>query len=471
MSIIQGFSGHSRLVERGARPCGVDLLCGRLGRGSERCVVGDAVAVSVGGDYAGGLAPGRRSSSVVRLRSKGLRPRHALGQRAVEYGVGACLDQLLSLVERCSHLDVDDSMRLCKEAGDESRWLASPAGACGPGGRPLDPVVEDGGDVVGVAEPARCGEAREKRIDIVMVRFSPAKSSCERAERLGRDGAIGLLSRKPRATVETGPAVLLGCGGDGFVLGGELSERAPLFLLGDDGLVRREFGPAVLQNAVENAPCGGVRVVAGMWLRVVVGAVERHVGAVRVPSSGHRDVEGLPRRGRFDQYVRSVGRDALRSVGGDCVAEINMFGHVRGWEEDAAAEPASMLAGLDGSVVADGGDGPDVAVAHPVPPGQGAEAAVVEARDDGVAHAGGGAVSELDLAVEVQRLAEDQVRTGASVQRCHVFVGFGDQHGDQACVPVGAPCIVGGVCHGLGVAVGDALVGEVGVDGLGASVA
>ena len=119
MSIIQGFSGHSRLVERGARPCGVDLLYGRLGRGSERCVVGDAVAVSVGGDYAGGLAPGRRSSSVVRLRSKGLRPRHALGQRAVEYGVGACLDQFLSLVERCSHLDVDDSMRLCKEAGDE----------------------------------------------------------------------------------------------------------------------------------------------------------------------------------------------------------------------------------------------------------------------------------------------------------------------------------------------------------------
>ena len=107
-------------------------------------------------------------------------------------------------------------MRRWDEAGDEARWLASPARACGTGGGPLDAVVEDGGDVVGVAEPARCGEAREERIDIVMVRFSPAKSSCERAERLGRDGAIGLLSRKPRATDETGPAVLLGCGGDGF---------------------------------------------------------------------------------------------------------------------------------------------------------------------------------------------------------------------------------------------------------------
>ena len=87
--------------------------------------------------------------------------------------------------------------------------------------------------------------------------------------------------------------------------------------------------------------------------------------------------------------MRGVGRDALRAVGGDRVAEIDMLGHVRGREDDTAAEPAPTPASPDGSVVADGGagpvvardsdcpvitdggDGPDVAVAHPVPAGQG----------------------------------------------------------------------------------------------------
>jgi hypothetical protein len=62
-----------------------------------------------------------------RLRSKGLRPRHVIGQRAVEYGGGARLYQCLSLIESCSHLGVDDSMRPWEETDDESRWLAGPA--------------------------------------------------------------------------------------------------------------------------------------------------------------------------------------------------------------------------------------------------------------------------------------------------------------------------------------------------------
>ena len=166
-----------------------------------------------------------------------------------------------------------------------------------------------------------------------------------------------------------------------------------------------------------------------------------------------------------------------------------MLGHVRGREDDSAAEPAPTPAGHDGSVlldggsgsvvardgdgpvVADGGDGPDVAVAHPVPPGQGAEVALVLSRDDGVADACGGAVAQLDLTFGRQRLVEDQVGTGATVQRGHVFVGFGDKHGHQSRVAVGAPGVVGRISHGLGLAVGDALVAEVGVDGLGASVA
>lgn len=123
MSIIQGFSDHSRLVERGARPCGVDLLCGRLGRGSEGCVVGAAVAVSVGGDYAGGLAPGRRSASVVGCRRESLCPRRSLGECGIEHGVGAGFDQRFSFVEGRSHLGVRYAVGLWDEVGNEARWF------------------------------------------------------------------------------------------------------------------------------------------------------------------------------------------------------------------------------------------------------------------------------------------------------------------------------------------------------------
>lgn len=302
------------LRDCGSRSCGVDLLCGRLGWCAEWCVVSDAVAVSVGGDHAGSLAPGRDSSSVGGRRSNGLHPRHARGQRAVEYGVGAGLDQCFSLVERRAHSGVDHSVRAWNEAGDESRWLVSPAGACGPGGRTLDSVVEDGGDVVGVVESARSDEARQERFDVVVVGLGASEFGRERADRFGLDGTLGLFVGEPGAADEGCPAIVLGDCGDGLVLGSELSDRAPMLLLGHDGLVSRELGPTVLQNAIEHASRRGMRIVAGVWLRMVVGTVESHVGVVRVPPSGHRDVEGLPRRGRFDQDVRGVRRDALRAV-------------------------------------------------------------------------------------------------------------------------------------------------------------
>lgn len=141
-----------------------------------------------------------------------------------------------------------------------------------------------------------------------------------------------------------------------------------------------------------------MRVVPGVWLGVVVGAVEGDVGVVGVPAAGHRDVEGFPGGGGFDEHVRGVGGGALGAVGGDCVAEVDVFGDVGGWEEDAAAEPVSGLADDEGGVVADVGDGPEVAVAYPVPPTGGAESAVVAAGDDRVADSRSGAVAQFDLA-------------------------------------------------------------------------
>ena len=111
------------------------------------------------------------------------------------------------------------------------RWLASPARACGPGGRPFDPVVEYGGDVVGVVEPARCDEAWQQYVDVVMVGLGASEFGRKRAKRLGLDGALGLVLGEPGAPDEGGPAVVLSCGGDGLVLGGELSDGAPLLSL------------------------------------------------------------------------------------------------------------------------------------------------------------------------------------------------------------------------------------------------
>lgn len=45
------------------------------------------------------------------------------------------------------------------QPGDEARGLACAAGAGGAGGGVGEAVVDDGGDVVGVGEPARCDEA------------------------------------------------------------------------------------------------------------------------------------------------------------------------------------------------------------------------------------------------------------------------------------------------------------------------
>ena len=120
-----------------------------------------------------------------------------------------------------------------------------------------------------------------------------------------------------------------------------------------------------------------------------------------------------------------------------------------------------------GAVVADVGDGPDVAVAYPVPPTGCAESSVVETGDDRVVDSGGGAVAQFDLAAGGEGAVEDQVGPGTGVQGGHVFAGFGDQQRDETLVAVGPPRGVGDVGHGVVVAVGDALVVEVGVDDVG----
>lgn len=107
-------------------------------------------------------------------------------------------------------------------------------------------MVEDGGDVVGVAEPSCSDEPRQERIKVVVVGFGSAEFGGERAERFGFDGAVGLVSGEAGGAEEGGPAVVLGGCGDGFVFGGELRDRAPLVVFGGDDLVGGKFDSGVL---------------------------------------------------------------------------------------------------------------------------------------------------------------------------------------------------------------------------------
>ena len=86
-----------------------------------------------------------------------------------------------------------------------------------------------------------------------------------------------------------------------------------------------------------------------------------------------------------------------------------MLADVGRGEDDGAAKPAPGLADRDRAVVADAGDGPGVAVAHPRLPV--AESAVIAAGDDRVPDPRRGAVVQLDLPTGFQDAVEDQVRT------------------------------------------------------------
>ena len=87
--------------------------------------------------------------------------------------------------------------------------------------------------------------------------------------------------------------------------------------------VRRELGAAVLEDAEQHGPRGDVvRLGRGV---AVVGLVERDVRDVGLAAAGHRDVEVLPRRRRGDDDVRRVDGDALGTVRGDGVPEVEVF--------------------------------------------------------------------------------------------------------------------------------------------------
>lgn len=85
--------------------------------------------------------------------------------------------------------------------------------------------------------------------------LGPSEFSGQGAERVGLDDLIGLCLGESAPADEISPAVVLGDGGDGLVLGRELGDRGPPILFGLDHLVRRQFGAGVLEDPEQHGSC------------------------------------------------------------------------------------------------------------------------------------------------------------------------------------------------------------------------
>ena len=117
----------------------------------------------------------------------------------------------------------------------------------------------------------------------------------------------------------------------------------------------------------------------GVLAGVVQDAVEPVVGVVgeqfvrdnvqhrALASAAGDDVQVLPRHLWGDERVGGVDGGALRAVGGRGVQQLDVFGHVRGGQQDGSA--VLQVSYGQRSVVVAGEDAPAVAVLHPVPAG------------------------------------------------------------------------------------------------------
>ena len=277
-------------------------------------MVGDLVSVSVGGDDQGAASPLSPLPPTGGYRTEGCNPWFVGVEGGVEDGFCSGFDEVAAPGQSPLHVRGHGAGGFGNQPGNEKRCPSSASRSGGSGGGLGEAVVDNGGDVVGVSEPTSLDEARQEGVDVVVVGFGAAQFRSQGAEGVGVDDDFRLLAGAPGATDQGGPAVVLGCGGDGFVFGGELGDRAPPVLLGGDGLACRQLSTAVLEHAVEDRAGGGVGIVTRVRGGVIVGAVEYDVGPVRFASAGHGDVQVLPRGVLFDSDVTASGTRYLVSV-------------------------------------------------------------------------------------------------------------------------------------------------------------
>jgi hypothetical protein len=265
----------ANLGKCGSRMGSVESLRFVGGLVAEGCGRGDPVSVTVGGDDCDVAEPDLLIPYGARRWAESPHPWCPVSHGIFGQGAGARFDQVAALVERNAHVVSHRSDGFGDESGDEARRPAlAPAGwiLCGE----AEPVPQDGGRVVGVLKGLPGDELGKQMVDLMVVSFGVPQLGGQGPEGIGLDHRISLLRTETAGADECDPAVVLGAAGDGLVLGTELCDRRPNFLLDLDALVGGEFNPGVLEHCEHD--CAGVHLV-WVWGGVtVVGLVERDVG-------------------------------------------------------------------------------------------------------------------------------------------------------------------------------------------------
>ena len=165
--------------------------------------------------------------------------------------------------------------------------------------------MKHGGDVVRIAELARCDDAWHEGLDVVVVRFCSPELSGKGAECVGVDRVFCFVRGEAGLADEGGEAVVLGGLRDGLVLRRELRDRPPRFLFGGDGLV----GGLAADTA---EPVGGQARLAG---RAAYEYLSAHGAWRQVTGNREGQDEGT--------YLAGLGVDGHKSdgIGGDRAIE------------------------------------------------------------------------------------------------------------------------------------------------------
>ncbi|TFB95493.1 hypothetical protein E3O10_00105 [Cryobacterium luteum] len=231
-----------------------------------------------------------------------------------------------------------------------------------------------------------------------------------------------------------------------------------------------QLGADVLQNATEDAARRRVRHVTRPRPDVGnVGAVDGDVGGVRFPSPRHRNVQVLARHARRHDDVRGIGREALRPVRGDRVAQVDVLSEVRRGQQHRAPPPPTLPLHLDRTVPMHADHVPPVAVPHPA--ARRKQSPIVPTGDDHVTDGGAGSVVQGDLVQRVDATLQNQFGASAHVQRRDRLVRVADQHGQLARADVRTPRLVGSIRHRLGAAIAQAIVSGIPVNHVGVALA
>ncbi len=114
-------------------------------------------------------------------------------------------------------------------------------------------------------------------------------------------------------------------------------------------------------------------------------ADDLEVEVVGVPAAGEHGVQLLAGLLPGQQAVHGVGGDALGGMDGGGVAESGRGAHIAIRQPDG--QPAAVVPDREVTLLADVGDGPPVAVLHPIG-GSESESAVVAAGDDHISDTG-----------------------------------------------------------------------------------